>query len=72
MKKCCYCKGRKYITVLTGDFWRNKKTVVCPVCNGKGEIRYNKKTYEKINQLDKKIEEVGFCRPANNEEIEQV
>ena len=72
MKKCCYCEGKKYITILTGDFWNDKETVLCPLCEGKGEIQYNKKTYEKINQLDKQIEEIGFSRPANKKEIEQL
>lgn len=72
MKKCCYCEGKKYITILTGDFWNDKKTVLCPICEGKEEVIYNKKTYKKINQLDKQIEEVGFSRPANKKEIEQL
>ena len=72
MKKCCYCEGKKFITILSGDFWNNSETVLCPLCKGKGELIYNKKVYEKINQLDKKIEEVGFSRPANDKEIEQL
>ena len=72
MKKCCYCEGRKFVTILSGDFWSNEKTVLCPLCEGKGEIQYNKKTYEKINKLDKQIEEIGFSRPANKKEIEQL
>lgn len=72
MKKCCYCERKKYITILSGDFWSDKKTVLCPLCNGKEKIQYNKKTYEKINDLDKQIEKIGFSRPANKEEIEQL
>ena len=72
MKKCCYCGGKKYITILSGDFWSNKKTILCSLCEGKGELQYNKETYKKINDLDKKIEEIGFSRPANEKEIEQL
>ena len=72
MKKCCYCEGQKYVTILTGDFWSNSETVLCPLCEGKGEIQYNKKVYKKINDLDKQIEEIGFSRPANKKEIEQL
>lgn len=72
MKKCCYCEGRKFVTILSGDFWNDKKTVLCPICEGKREIQYNKKVYEKINKLDKQIEEIGFSRPANDKEIEQL
>lgn len=75
MKKCCHCNAKGYVSILTIYPEENSKvkTVICPICKGKKEVRYTQKVYSLMNKICRDLENKGlFDRPALDREIEKI
>lgn len=75
MKKCNYCNAKGYVSILPIVPEKNEeiKTTVCPICQGKKEVRYTQKVYSLMNKICRDLENKGlFDRPALDREIEKI